>query len=216
MIAAGPAAKRPPHIVLGEAPGAASSAGRCLGLLIVAAMLLVVSTFAASTFGPAARADDSDQIKVGEFIPAASPQPAPEISVTDLDGNPVALSDFKGKFVLLNLWATWCQPCIKEMPSLVDLQKKFGSALTVVAVSEDHRGEVIVKLFVQKLGLDTLKIGLDPKSAVSRAFDVRGLPSSFLIDPSGKIVGKVEGAADWDSDQLRAVLIKYLAPAKPS
>jgi thiol-disulfide isomerase/thioredoxin len=179
-------------------------------------MLLVVSTFAASTFGPAARADDSDQIKVGEFIPAASPQPAPEISVTDLDGNPVALSDFKGKFVLLNLWATWCQPCIKEMPSLVDLQKKFGSALTVVAVSEDHRGEVIVKLFVQKLGLDTLKIGLDPKSAVSRALDVRGLPSSFLIDPSGKIVGKVEGAADWDSDQLRAVLIKYLAPAKPS
>jgi thiol-disulfide isomerase/thioredoxin len=179
-------------------------------------MLLVASTFGASTFGTAARADDSNQIKVGEFIPAASPQPAPEISVTDLDGNPVALSDFKGKFVLLNLWATWCQPCIKEMPSLVDLQKKLGSALTVIAVSEDHRGEVIVKLFVQKLGLDTLKIGLDPKSAASRALDVRGLPSSFLIDPNGKIVGEVEGAADWDSDQLRATLAKYLAPGKPS
>lgn len=198
-------------MVLGEASGTASSAGRSLGLLIFAALLLV-----ASAFGPAARADDSDQLKVGEFIPAASPQPAPEISVTDLDGNPVALSDFKGKFVLLNLWATWCQPCVKEMPSLVDLQKKLGSALTVVAVSEDHRGEVIVKLFVQKLGLDALKIGLDPKSAASRALDVRGLPSSFLIDPDGKIVGKVEGAADWDSDQLRAALAKYLPPAKPS
>jgi len=175
-------------------------------------MLLVAPTFWAS----AAHADDSDQIKVGEFIPVASPQPAPEISITDLDGNALTLGDFKGKFVLLNLWATWCQPCIKEMPSLVDLQKKLGSALTVVAVSEDHRGEVIVKLFVQKLGLDTLKIGLDAKSAASRALDVRGLPSSFLIDPSGKIVGKVEGAADWDSDQLRAALAKYLASGKPS
>lgn len=174
-------------------------------------MLLVVSTL-----GTAARADDADQIKVGEFIPAASPQPAPEISVTDLAGNPVTLGDFKGKFVLLNLWATWCQPCIKEMPSLVDLQKKLGSALSVVAVSEDHGGEVIVKLFVDKLGLGPLKIGLDPKSTVSRAFDVRGLPSSFLIDGDGKVLGKVEGGADWGSDQLRTMLAKYLPAAKPS
>ncbi|MFZ2005449.1 MAG: TlpA disulfide reductase family protein [Stellaceae bacterium] len=155
-------------------------------------------------------------MKLGEFIPAASPQPAPEISVTDLDGNPLALSDFKGKFVLLNLWATWCQPCIKEMPSLVDLQNKLGSALTVVAVSEDHGGEVIVKLFVQKLGLDALKVGLDPKSTASRAFEVRGLPSSFLIGADGKVLGKVEGAADWGSDKLRAALAKYLPAAKPS
>jgi thiol-disulfide isomerase/thioredoxin len=174
-------------------------------------MLLV-----ASTFGPAARADDSDQIKIGEFIPAASPQPAPEISVTDLAGNSVALSDFKGKFVLLNLWATWCQPCIKEMPSLVRLQDKLGSALTVVAVSEDHGGEVIVKLFVDKLGLDKLKICLDQKAAASRALDVRGLPSSFLIGADGKVLGEVEGAADWDSDQLRATLAKYLPLTKPS
>lgn len=174
-------------------------------------MLLV-----ASAFGPAARADDTDQIKIGEFIPAAPPQPAPEISVTDLSGNPVALSDFKGKFVLLNLWATWCQPCIKEMPSLVDLQEKLGPALTVVALSEDHGGEVIVKLFVDKLGLDKLKIGLDPKSSAIRAFQAEGLPSSFLIGPDGKVLGKVEGAADWDSDQLRTTLAKFMSPAKPS
>jgi len=174
-------------------------------------MLLV-----ASTFGPAARADDSDQIKVGEFIPAASPQPAPEISVTDLAGNPVSLADFKGKFVLLNLWATWCQPCIKEMPSLVDLQEKLGSALTVLAVSEDHGGEVIVKLFADKLSLGKLKICLDPKATASRAFQVRGLPSSFLIGGDGKVLGKVEGGADWNSDKLRATIAKYLSPTKPS
>ena len=197
--------------MLGGASGAASSPLGALGLLIVAAILLV-----ASTIGPVARADDTDQMKLGEFIPAASPQPTPEISLTDLDGKPIALDDFKGKVVLLNLWATWCQPCIKEMPSLVDLQKKFGSALTVVAVSEDHGGEVIVKLFVQKLGLDALKIGLDPKSTAARAFEARGLPSSFLIGADGKVLGKVEGAADWSSDKLRAAIAKYLPAAKPS
>src|SRR5215469_6785072 len=123
MIAAGPPAKRPPHRVLGDACEAVSSASRGLGLLIVAVIF-----FAVSASGSPAWADDTDQVKLGEFIPAASPQPAPEISITDLDGKPLSLGDFKGKVVLLNLWATWCQPCIKEMPSLVDLQKNLGSA----------------------------------------------------------------------------------------
>jgi len=197
--------------MFGAASGATSSAGRGLGLFIVATILLV-----ASTFGSPARADDADRLKLGEFIPAASPQPAPEISVVDFAGNPIAFDDLKGKFVLLNLWATWCQPCIKEMPSLIDLQEKFGPALTVVAVSEDHGGEVIVKLFVDKLGLDKLKVGLDPKGTASRAFGVHGLPSSYLIDPSGKVVGKVEGAADWSSDQLRSTIARLLPPTKPS
>jgi thiol-disulfide isomerase/thioredoxin len=178
-------------------------------LLIVAALLLVVSPF-----GTPARADDSDQVQIGEFIPAASPQPAPEISVTDLDGKSMTLADFKGRFVLLNLWATWCQPCLKEMPSLAALQTKFGQALTIVAVSEDFGGAKMVQPFIAKLGLDKLRVALDPKSTATHAFQVRGLPSSFLIDPDGKVLGKVEGAADWDSDQMRATLAKYLPVAK--
>jgi hypothetical protein len=82
-------------------------------------------------------------------------------------------------------------------------------------VSEDHGGEVIVKLFVQKLGLGSLKIGLDPKMAAGRALGVRGLPSSYLIGADGKVLGKVEGAADWSSDKLRAALAKYLPTTKP-
>src|SRR5437016_1925167 len=66
------------------------------------------------------------QEKLGEFIPADPPQPAPEISVADADGNSVALADLRGKLVLVNLWATWCQPCIKEMPSLAGLPKALG------------------------------------------------------------------------------------------
>lgn len=210
MIAAGPPAKRPPHRVLGGVSGAVSSAVGVVGLLIVAAIF-----FTASTFGSAARADDSDKMKLGEFIPAASPQPAPELAFTDLAGKPLALADFKGKFVLLNLWATWCQPCLKEMPSLAALQAKLGPALTVVALSEDRGGADVVEPFIAKLGLDRLPIYLDPKSAAIRALGARGLPTSVLIDADGQILGKVEGGADWDSDALRETVAKLLPPAKP-
>ena len=178
---------------------------------IVAALVLV-----ASVLGSAAiRADEPDKIKLGEFIPAASPQPAPAISFTDTGGKPVALADFKGKLVLLNLWATWCEPCLKEMPSLAALQARLGPALTVVAVSEDRGGAEVVEPFVTKLSLDKLQIYLDPKSAALHAFAARGLPTSFVIDGDGEVLGEVEGGADWDSDAMRAALAKLPPPAKP-
>ena len=179
--------------------------------MIVAALVLVASVAAA----PAIRADEPDKLKIGEFILAASPQPAPELAFTDLAGKPLALADFKGKFVLLNLWATWCQPCLKEMPSLAALQAKLGPALTVVALSEDRGGADVVEPFIAKLGLDRLPIYLDPKSAAIRALGARGLPTSVLIDADGQILGKVEGGADWDSDALRETVAKLLPPAKP-
>jgi thiol-disulfide isomerase/thioredoxin len=175
---------------------------------IVAALVLVALVLGS----PVIRAGEPDGIKVGEFIPAASPQPAPEVSFTGLDGSTAALADFKGKFVLLNLWATWCQPCIKEMPSLAALQARFGPALTVLAVSEDRGGAVIVKLFVEKLGLDRLQTYLDPKSTASRAFEVRGLPTTLIIGGDGQVLGRVEGAADWDSEAMRAVLTRLMPP----
>jgi thiol-disulfide isomerase/thioredoxin len=178
---------------------------------IVAAWILV-----ASVVGSAAiHADEPGQMKIGEFIAAEAPQPAPAFSFTDTSGNAASLADFKGKFVLLNLWATWCQPCLKEMPSLAALQARLGPALTVLAVSEDHGGAAVVEPFVAKHGLDKLKIYLDPKSTAIHAFAARGLPTSVVIDGDGKVLGKVEGGADWDSDAMRAVLAK-LMPAKSS
>jgi len=179
---------------------------------IVAALVVVTSVLGCGTI----RADEPDKIPLGEFIPAATPQPAPEISFTETDGKPVALADFKGKFVLLNLWATWCQPCLKEMPSLIALQARLGAGLTVLAVSEDHGGAAVVEPFVAKHDLAKLKIFLDPKSAAIHAFAARGLPTSILIGANGTVLGKVEGGADWDSDKMSDALAKLLAPAKPS
>jgi thiol-disulfide isomerase/thioredoxin len=178
--------------------------------IIVAASLLV-----ASTIGAAAEPAAEPEIKPGEFIPAASPQPAPEMSFAGLDGKPVALADFKGTFLILNLWATWCQPCLKEMPSLVRLQASLAPALTVLAVSEDHGGAKVVGPFIAEHDLGTIKIGLDPQSDAIHTLHARGLPTSLVIDRDGQVLGKVEGGADWDSDLLRAVLTKLMPVSSP-
>ena len=196
MIAAGPPAKRPPHIVLGR-------------FLTSFGTVALAFLFAAT----AAIAAEPDTVKPGEFIPASPPQPAPEVSFTDLQGKWVTLADFKGKLVLINLWATWCQPCLKEMPSLEKLQGSEDK-LTVAAVSEDRGGSKVVEPFVAKLGLDKVKIYLDPKSAVGHAFSVRGLPTTLVIDAEGRLVGRVEGAAEWDSAKMMTALQPFL-PAAP-
>jgi hypothetical protein len=92
------------------------------------------------------------------------------------------------------------------MPSLERMQSHLGDRITVVAISEDRGGSKTVEPFVGKLGLKSFKTYLDPKSAAGRAFNVQGLPTSVLIDREGRVLGRVEGAAEWDSPKLLGVL----------
>ena len=151
-----------------------------------------------------------ERVRLGEFIPASPPLPAPAVSFVDLTGNTVNLSEFTGKIVLVNLWATWCEPCLREMPSLARMQLRLGDKITVVAVSEDRGGTKTVEPFIDKLELKSIKTYLDPKSTAERAFKVQGLPTSFLIDRQGRILGRVEGAAEWDSPELLDILKSFL------
>jgi thiol-disulfide isomerase/thioredoxin len=155
--------------------------------------------------------DTPERIRLGEFILVSPPLPAPPISFVDLAGNTVSLSDFTGKMVLVNLWATWCEPCLREMPSLGRMQSRLGDKITVVAVSEDRGGSKAVEPFIGKLGLESIKTYLDPKSTAERAFKVQGLPTSFLIDRQGRIIGRVEGAAEWDAPKLLETLKSFLS-----
>jgi len=144
------------------------------------------------------------------------PQPAPETTFADLDGNPARLADFRGTPVVVNLWATWCQPCLKEMPSLDRLGTALAGKLTVIAISEDRGGAERVSPFVAKMGLKSLRIYLDPKAELGHAFAARGLPTSVVLDTTGRVVGKVEGGAEWDSANIMAVLKPLLeSPAGP-
>ena len=156
-------------------------------------------------------ADMPDRTKLGEFVPSSQPYPAPAISLADTTGQSVDLSELRGKLVLVNLWATWCGPCLREMPSLERLQSRFGERIAVLAVSEDRGGNKTVEPFIAKLGLKAVKIYIDPKSEVGHAFGARGLPTSFLIDREGKVLGRVEGAAEWDSPKILSVLEPLLS-----
>ena len=173
----------------------------------------LVFLLAAPALGAAdeGEADIPDRTKLGEFVPSSQPFTAPAISLADTNGHSVELSELRGKLVLVNLWATWCEPCLREMPSLERLQSRLGERIAVLAVSEDRGGNKTVEPFIAKLGLKSVKIYIDPKSEVGHAFGARGLPTSFLIDREGKVLGRVEGAAEWDSPKILGVLEPLLS-----
>jgi len=177
----------------------------------VAAALMFLLAAPAPAATDAGDADIPDRTKLGEFVPSSQPFAAPTISLTDSDGHTLELSELRGKLVLVNLWATWCEPCLREMPSLERLQSQLGERIAVLAVSEDRGGNKAVEPFIAKLGLKSVKIYIDPKSEVGHAFGARGLPTSFLIDREGKVLGRVEGAAEWDSPKILGVLEPLLS-----
>lgn len=123
----------------------------------------------------------------------------------------VGLNNYKGQFLLVNFWATWCTPCIREMPSLDRLAKKMaGKNLVVLAVSEDDDSPAQIKIFVDKLNLKSLNILYDTQQLGSRDFMLRGVPSTFLISPKGKILAKLEGSAVWDEGNFYGEIMDYL------
>jgi thiol-disulfide isomerase/thioredoxin len=173
----------------------------------------LVSLLLASGFAMAAEdePDAPDRTKLGEFVPSSQPFPPPAVSLTDSSGHTVDLADLRGKVVVVNFWATWCGPCLQEMPSLERLQSRLGERIEVLAVSEDRGGDKAVEPFIAKLGLNSVKVYIDPKSEVGHALGVRGLPTSFVIDREGKVLGRVEGAAEWDSRKILGVIEPLLS-----
>jgi thiol-disulfide isomerase/thioredoxin len=160
---------------------------------------------------PQAPAASAASPNLGQFTALPSPLPAPALQFTTRDGAAKQLSDFKGKLILVNLWATWCGPCVEEMPALDHLQAKLGDKLKVLAISEDRQGDTAVAPFLAKNDIKTLAIYLDPKTAATNAFGAEGLPASYLISADGTILGKEEGGAAWDDPAMIAKLQPYIA-----
>ena len=129
--------------------------------------------------------------------------PAPDFELTDLDGNAVRLSDYRGKTVLVNFWATWCGPCKAEMPLLQDRYttlRDSGLVILAVNIGED---EALIRPYVEDLGLD-FAIVLDPELAVNDEYRVLGYPTTITVDREGNVVDVHVGA--WLDEQLDAVL----------
>ena len=124
---------------------------------------------------------------------------APDFTVTD-SRRTVTLNQLRGKPVILNFWATWCPPCVQEMPSLVELQKKLGDKVTVLAVSEDADDNAFTQ-FVRDHKVDLLVVR-DPRQSVNERYGTFKFPETYVIDKDGKIVRKFIGATDWTSPEL--------------
>ena len=152
---------------------------------------------------------------IGKFTAVSPPLPAPGGAFQGRDGKDRHLADFRGHWLLVNLWATWCAPCIKEMPSLARLHAKLGTALDVIAISEDRNGGKAVERFLGGHAITGLAIGLDPKGHLTDALHVEGLPTSLLVDPQGRIVAKLEGGTEWDRDPTLAELQGMIASPRP-
>jgi len=131
---------------------------------------------------------------------------APDFALPGLDGAAFRLSDYRGKVVLLNFWATWCPPCRAEMPSMEKLYQVYRDrGLVILAVSGDRGGKAVVESFVQERGV-TFPILLDPANEVFAQYGVRGLPTSYLLDRQGRVVSAEAGARDWNSQAARQVV----------
>ncbi|HEU5096119.1 MAG TPA: TlpA disulfide reductase family protein [Reyranella sp.] len=170
--------------------------------------LLLASLPALLTF-PAWANIGSDLIKgaVRRFELTKPPRSLPEVAFTGADNKPLTLADYKGKVVLVNFWATWCAPCVSEMPSLDQLQKKMGKdKFVVLPLSLDGPTRAKVAPFYQDKKLADLGIYFDKGRKAMQALGVSVLPTSILVDASGRELGRIEGEADWSTPEALALM----------
>ena len=136
--------------------------------------------------------------------------PAPDFRLLDMNGQPVALSDMRGKVVLLNFWATWCFPCRVEMPSMEAIYKDYRSkGLEILAVSVDEQGQAVTRPFQEEKGL-TFPILHDRDYQIGLLYGARSLPMTYAIDRQGIIRQRVFGSREWDSPQARELILEML------
>jgi len=173
-------------VTIAAAPVAASRRRLVARLsILILGGLVCVSTLLAG----AVRADST------RFIPWKDPA-APGLALNDLGGTPRTLADYRGRMLLLNFWATWCEPCRDEMASITRLQERLAGKPFVVLLVNYGEARVRVADFVKRESI-AFPILLDPNQDASKAWRVRVLPSSFLVDPDGRVRYKVIGEIDW-------------------
>jgi thiol-disulfide isomerase/thioredoxin len=155
--------------------------------------------------GPGSNALSQGQMAA--FVFRKQPEPLPEFTFQDATGRERTLGDWRGKVVLLNLWATWCLPCRKEMPALDRLQAEMGSdRFEVVAVSVDRTGLQGARKFLEETKVGRLALYADPSARLASTLRAVGLPATLLIDAEGREIGRLLGPAEWDSEDAKRLI----------
>jgi len=172
----------------------------CLLLLASVGVIFSISPPHASSDGGNCQAAPQE---LANFEPTIPPTPVPETIFYREDDSETTLADYAGTGLVLNFWATWCAPCVREMPQLNRLKMLGdGTGFDVIAVSEDRNGTSTIKEFYATNKLDNLEVLLDKKMRLLNVLNVRGLPTTILIDSHGLEVGRAEGPAEWDQPNV--------------
>ncbi|MBO6768038.1 MAG: TlpA family protein disulfide reductase [Erythrobacter sp.] len=203
MIALGPSANLPPHIALEPFVSRLSvTLAIVLGLAVAGCDRGAPDAAQESSASPAptGRIDTSE---AGALMPAAN--------VTDPQGRVLNLGALQGTPVLVNLWATWCAPCVKEMPLLDDLAGDYEGRLRVLAISQDMQGAEKVEPFFAQAGYAMLEPWMDPQNELGFAIGGGVMPTTVLYDAIGQEVWRVQGDYDWSSEEARAAIDAAIA-----
>jgi thiol-disulfide isomerase/thioredoxin len=175
--------------------------------LVLAGVVLALVFFDRMAPPPPPPAPSPQARNLGQWQPATTRGEPVALDFVDGAGAARSLAEWRGRVVLVNLWATWCAPCVEEMPALDRIAARLGGPdFDVVAISVDRQGAAVVAPFLGKLGLTRLAPYLDPSNAAVRVLGAPGLPVSVVLDREGRELGRVLGAAEWDSPAFEALL----------
>jgi thiol-disulfide isomerase/thioredoxin len=198
-----------PKFVIGPLLAAAALAA-IYGTMRAPSNAPAVAPSAAQTTAPPAASENAHPSITQAFIRKAGD--LPNAAFQNASGQPVTLENFRGRVVLLNLWATWCIPCRKEMPALDRLQVALGGAdFEVVALSLDRGGAATSKKFLDTTGATKLALYVDPTAKLANEFKAIGLPTTILIGRDGREIGRLLGPAEWDADDAKALIKSAMA-----
>jgi thiol-disulfide isomerase/thioredoxin len=171
------------------------------------ALLAGGSTVASALASRKPRAAETLRPLSGALVPTDPPQAPPAITFVDAGGARHALSEFAGHGMVVNLWATWCVPCVAELPSLARLAAALAPAdIAVLPLSSDRGGSAAVDRFFRAHDISGLPTLLDPDGDAARAWGARGIPTTLVIDVRGMERARLEGSADWSSPEAAALV----------
>lgn len=180
--------------------------------LLITAAVGVASRTPLFSVSPVFAASEAVKTKSGTFVWHETPKPLPQTVFKDAADADQTLAKFPGKVLVVNFWATWCAPCVKEMPTLNALQAKLGGPeFQVLAISQDREGAKVAQPFFEKNDWKDLNFYVEKMGRFSKDANLRGLPTTLIIDKSGKEVARVEGESKWDSPEVEKTLRELIA-----